>query len=505
MNQRRAGAILSYINMGVNTVVNLLYVPLLLYYIGQNEYGLYKLLASFIAYFGVMDFGLNAAFIRFYTRYLTLKDTRRMSILLGMAFRFYLLIIVLIILIGTVLFIQLDDFFSGALSASELQEAHYIFILLVCNIVFSFGSQIHITALIAHERFVLLKGSALLRVVLQPLLIICVLQFYQNALAVVAIQTLFNLANTLIYIWYARNRLKIKAKYNGIDKDMLKEMKNLALSVLVVFIVDQIFWQTNQIVLGMYTGTATVAVYAIASQIYMNYYQFSTIIPGMMGPKITAMVTLDATAEALSEQFIKIGRLQYIILLGVVSGFYLFGKEFICLWAGDSFVDAYWIALFIIVPFTIDLVQNLGLSILQAQNRYGFRAVVYCFAGLVNLLLVFMIAKVYGGIGCALVTGTVMFISNGLIMNIYYARYINLKIIRFWLEIGKISLAAIPVLLIGNLLNVFMYEDSLLVYVLKLILFMIVYYCIIYKLAMNCYERDLFSMVRVMRKLHIMG
>ena len=55
MNQRKAGAFLSYINIGIQTLLGFVYVPLLLYYMGKSQYGLYQLMGSLIAYFGVMD------------------------------------------------------------------------------------------------------------------------------------------------------------------------------------------------------------------------------------------------------------------------------------------------------------------------------------------------------------------------------------------------------------------------------------------------------------------
>ena len=207
----------------------------------------------------------------------------------------------------------------------------------------------------------------------------------------------------------------------------------------------------------------------------------------------------------LSEQFIKIGRIQYLFSLGIVIGFFLFGKEFITLWAGETFSDAYWIALFIIIPRTIEVVQNLGLAILQAQNRYGIRAKVYSLSGIANILLVLIIIKDYGGIGCALVTGGIILVGNGLIMNLYYARYIHLQIKRFWLELGKISLVAMPVLIVGGLLNSFLNDSTLLVFAFKLLLFLLTYCCFVYCFAMNRYERELFSLAGIMRKLHVMG
>ena len=51
MNQRKIGILVSYINILLQTLIGFIYVPILLYYIGKNEYGLYQLIGSFIAYF----------------------------------------------------------------------------------------------------------------------------------------------------------------------------------------------------------------------------------------------------------------------------------------------------------------------------------------------------------------------------------------------------------------------------------------------------------------------
>lgn len=74
MNQRKLGIFLSYLNITLQSLLGFLYIPILLHYIGKSEYGLYQLMGSLIAYFGIMDFGLSAAVIRFYAKYLALKD-----------------------------------------------------------------------------------------------------------------------------------------------------------------------------------------------------------------------------------------------------------------------------------------------------------------------------------------------------------------------------------------------------------------------------------------------
>lgn len=74
MNQRKAGVILSYFNKLMNMGINLVYVPLLLFYMGTHEYGLYQLMGSVVAYIGLLDFGFSVAVSRFYTEYKALQD-----------------------------------------------------------------------------------------------------------------------------------------------------------------------------------------------------------------------------------------------------------------------------------------------------------------------------------------------------------------------------------------------------------------------------------------------
>ena len=57
--QRKLGAFFSYLSILVNTIIQLLYTPLLLRTLGQSEYGLYSLINSIIGYLAVLDLGLE--------------------------------------------------------------------------------------------------------------------------------------------------------------------------------------------------------------------------------------------------------------------------------------------------------------------------------------------------------------------------------------------------------------------------------------------------------------
>ncbi|MDM8144313.1 oligosaccharide flippase family protein [Megamonas hypermegale] len=490
MNERKIGILISYVNIVLHAVIGFLYVPILLYYIGKSEYGLYQLIGSFIAYFSIMDFGLTAAVVRFYTKYKALNDKVNMENILAISLRCYSVITVLLFVIGYVCYINLDKFFAHSMTAGEISSAENLFLLLLLNIVLTISTMIFRAVINAYEKFLFLKGLETVQLVLQPILIILVLQEYPSAFTVALVQTVLNIGLIVSRIYYCFFKLKITIKFHHWDKKLFKEFKKLALSVFAVTLIDQVFFKTNQVILGIISGTSAVAVYSIASLIYMNYMALSLAISGVYLPHITEMIAKREPIQKISELFIQIGRWQYFLLAAVASGFIVFGRQFIEIWAGYGFEDAYWITLLIIIPFTVDLIQNIGLAVLQAQNKYDFRARVYFCMGIFNLCLAIPLGLKYGGIGCAFATGLSMFIGNGLIMNWYYLKIMGLNIALFWKNIVKISIGVVIFTIIAYGVNTITFNQNNLVFVIKLVVYALIYITMMYKFLMNADEKE---------------
>lgn len=489
MNQRKIGIAISYINIALHALVGFIYVPLLLHYIGKSEYGLYQLIGSFIAYFSIMDFGLTATIVRFYSKYKAENDSVGMENILAVSLRAYAVIIIGLLLLGTCFYFNIGRVFADSMALSEIVTAKKLFLLLLFNIILTVSTMIFRAVINAHEKYLVLKGLETIQLVLQPLLVLLLLQEYPSALTVALVQTALNLALIISRIYYCYFKLNVTVKFHYWDKNLFSEFRKLALSVFAVTLIDQIFFKTNQVILGIVSGTTAVAVYSISSLIYMNYMALSTAISGVYLPHITEMITQNESVKKLSDLFIQIGRWQYYLLALVASGFIIFGQRFIEIWAGKGFEDAYWITLLIILPFTIDLIQNIGLSIMQAQNKYDFRAKVYFCMGIFNLALAIPLAKEYGGIGCAFATGLSMFVGNGLIMNWYYAKVTGLDIKEFWMQIGKISVGVIVLTIFGYSSNLIFNDSHLFMYCSKILVYTFVYGLVMYKWFMNDEEK----------------
>lgn len=82
-----------------------------------------------------------------------------------------------------------------------------------------------------------------------------------------------------------------------------------------------------------------------------------------------------------------------------------------------------------------------------------------------------------------------MLIGNGIIMNWFYSRSIKLDIKKFWWQIGKISTVVLVCLLIGYGIYYGLPIGGGIGFIIKIILYTIIYGAIIYKFAMNDSEK----------------
>lgn len=192
---------------------------------------------------------------------------------------------------------------------------------------------------------------------------------------------------------YCKTKLNIKVKFGKFNTGFLKEVSIYSFWIFLNVIVDRIYWNTGQFILGMVRGAVAISIYALAIQLVHIYMSFSTAISGVLLPKITAMVIKSNNEKEVSNLFIKTSRLQYILIGFILSGFILFGKPFIVLWAGEEYADTYLISLLLFVSLSIPLVQNIGITILQAKNQMEFRAILYIIVSIFSLFLSYYLAK----------------------------------------------------------------------------------------------------------------
>ncbi len=489
--QRKSGAILSYVSIFVSTLVQLLYTPFLLRSLGQSEYGLYSLASSIIGYLTVLDLGFGNAIIVYTAKYRVQKKYEEEKKLHGMFKVIFIVLGIISAFLGLCLFFCVDNMFSKTMTNFELQKMKIMILILSFNLMFTFSFSIYNSIITAYEKFTFQKIMSIINTLLKPILMTPLLFLGFKSITMCIIITFINILVLLSNYVYCKKKLNINIKFKGFDKILFKTIFSYSIWIFIQIIVDKVNWSADQFILGAISGTIAVSIYSIASTLNQLFINLSTAISGVFLPKMSKMVANNVSPETLTNEMIKVGRIQNYIIFLMCSGLILFGKQFIMLWAGDGFEEAYYIALILIIPVSFALIQNLGLSILQAMNKYKFISIATLITAFFNIILSIVFVEKWGGIGAALGTGISLIVCYIVLINIYFYKSIKIDIIKFWKVIFKQTVPmTIPIILILLVMNIISIKGFL-GFIIYGGIYAIIYFLVSYFLVMNKYEKNI--------------
>ena len=161
-NQRKIGAILSYVSIIVNTLIQLLYTPLLIRKLGQSEYGLYSLVASIIGYLTVLDLGFGNAIVVYTAKYRAQNKLEEEKKLHGMFKIVFIIIGIIAGILGLLLYFNVNNIFGNTMTTLEIDKMKIMMLILSFNLMITFSFSIYNSIISAYEKFIFQKLLAIL-------------------------------------------------------------------------------------------------------------------------------------------------------------------------------------------------------------------------------------------------------------------------------------------------------------------------------------------------------
>lgn len=497
MNQERSqvklGIVLNYINLLLGNLIPIFYTPIMLDLLGQNEYGLYKLSSNVTSYLSLISLGIGTAVTRYLIKARTEQGTEGEQRVLGLFTIIFSVIALVCFAVGLLLTLNLDIWYSISLSAAELSRMKLLVFLMVVNMTIGFATTPYATIPMAHERFLFIQGTNIISTCVMPILNLIVLLMGYRSLAMTLVSLITQIALRIVYAFYVRRTLNIHMDFHNMPTQILPEILVFSFWSFLSNVVGQLYNATDTAMIGAVPALATagVAVYNIGATFNTIELSLTTGVSNVLAPRTNHMVFSGANNQELSDLAIRTGRIQTYIISLIVSGFIAFGQPFLHFYVGPGYEDAYWVAIFLMVPNMIPLIQSLCLSIIVAQNRHKFRSLVYLFIAIVNVFLTWLALKPWGIIGAAAMTAVSVLLGHGLIMNLYYYKKIGLDIPRFWKECGKIIIIPSTLCVIALLLSIYIDFHSVPVILIGIGLYTVVFTVLNWLLILNTYEKSI--------------
>lgn len=441
-SQRRAGVILGYANIVVKNLVNLVYTPMLLSFVGQADYGVYQTSNSFVFSLSLLSFGFSQAYVRFYTRKRARGEDVR--VLNGVYLVLYSVVSAVAFLLGLGFAASAGTLFSASFTPDEVGLAQTVMSIMAGSIAVTLFNSVFDAYVLAHEEFRFQQSRQMLTTLATPFCAYALLCLGFGVVGVAVAQFAVNVVLLSLNASFCLGRLKMRFDVRRFDNGLFRAIAAFSAWVFANQVCELVNQNVPNVLLGALTSASSVAVFAVSLQIRSVFYSLSTTMSSVFTPKINSIVAESDDNAELTRLMARVGRYQAILFCWVFGGFVLLGRFFVDRWAGPGFSDAYWLVLAMTAPLIIPLTQNTGVEIQRAKNMHRARSVCYLAMALINLALTALLAPSIGYWAPVLGYVAYVVLGTGLFMNWYYQRRVGLDMVRFWRR-------ALPVIGAGGL------------------------------------------------------
>ncbi|MDK0710434.1 oligosaccharide flippase family protein [Clostridium perfringens] len=491
LDEMKFGTVISYINIFISLISGMLITPLMIKFMGSNEYGLYNLMGAFTSYLSILEAGLGFTIVRYVAKYNYEKDKRGRENILAYCTIAYFIICFAIILASMYIYRNIDLIFSKSLAKSQLSDAKIMFIILTLTIVITTINSLFTSALSGCEKFIIPRFFSCTISVLKIILIVLLMLSYPSAVLLTLLTLVLSILNLILNIYYAIKKIKIKIKFHFWDSKLFLELLIFTSFNFIQVLINQLYWKVDEIILGTMISTSVVAIYSVSMQLNMFTMNFASTASSVVLPKATHLITANSDDKSIAKFTAKVSRIILILYLLILIGFVFFGKKFIILWVGYDYIPAYYISVAIIASTLIPRVQDPINDIVRAKNMHGILNIIIFLAGIINVCMSIIFVHLYGIYGVVIGTVISLIIGNILIGNIYYKKKVGINLKIYFSEtFSGIWKCILPIIVLCILLSIFNYVNWS-VLILQCLLYLIGFLLILFKWGLNTQEKQI--------------
>lgn len=492
VNQLKSGVVLSYAQMILSNLISIIFTPIVIRILGQDEFGVISVAGAVTGYLSLLNLGLSGSYNYFYHKRKKESNEAGIAKLNGMYITVFSVIALIVFIVGMTIVFNARSILGNELTENELDIAKKLMFISVLSMAITLPTSVFGSYIFVHERFLFSRVVSIIFTILNNLIKLSLLFMGFRSVAITIGAFVLTIINILVTVTYAVKVLKFKFDFSGFQLNVLKSMFAFSFFIFLNQIVDQINWGIDKHIITRFYGAAAVAVYSIGASLNSYYITISSTISNVFSPRINKMVSTKTDNKSLTDLMIKVGRIQFLVLSLILSGLIFFGEFFIVgYYAGPGYEEAYKVALILCTPVTLPLIQNVGIEIQRAKNKHRFRSVIYVIMAFFNLGISIPLCKHLGIIGCAIGTSTGIILANVIIMNIYYHKKLGLDMFRFWKSILSILPSEIIPVLFGIFILKVVKVDTLPEFLLFGVLYVLVFLVSVWFLGMNNSERGM--------------
>ncbi len=449
---RKIGVVLSFAVLIFEILSSLILTPFIIRSFGQSEYGVYSLVLSITAYLTLLDLGVGNSVIKFASKYIANNDKEGLSKFAGIIYSYYFIIALIVLIIGVVLYYVFPAVFGKGLSVEEIALSQKLLIVSIINMAITIGTSGFFNIANSFENFYATKGIMLIFMIIRIVTSFVLLYNGYRSFEIILLNTVTGAMGRLIIVLIVLIKHKVVGTIRGVKWTDIKEIISFSFVILLAMIATQINGIADNVLLGILVENAApiIAVYSVGATVSLYYQSFGNLINGVLMPGVVKKIEKKATPIELENEMIRFGRMNTIFLGIILVAFIFNGQFFIKYWAGQENEQAYFVALFLMIPWFFIMIQNIGLQMLLAKNKHKVQAVLKFSIVVLNVILTIFLIKISALIGAVIGTAISLLLGDFLVMQIVFKKYLEISLLRYYRELFKgIGLSLIVSCIVG--------------------------------------------------------
>jgi O-antigen/teichoic acid export membrane protein len=416
-NPIKLGAILSYLSIAINMIAGLIYTPWMVDQLGKSQYGIYTLATSLITLL-MVDFGLSSAVGKYVTNYHAANDEEGVNRILGIVYKLYLLVDAIIFIVLIALFFLADTIYAK-LTPQEIEQFKIAYIIVSLYSLVSFPFVTFNGILTAYEKFIHIKVAEIIHRCTTVIMTVIALSLGWGLYALVTVNAISGLL-TIAYKYIAIKRTTpVKVNFRFFDTSLLKEMLGFSIWITVHSLAQRLIFNITPSILGIVADSESIAVFGVITTIEGYVYLIVTALNGLFMPKISRVLQGNDDEKSIMPLMLNVGRFQFAINCAIIVGFISIGKDFISLWMGEGYIDAYIGIMLVIIPGLFYNPLQIAHTAMIVEGKAKQLAFINIIAGLANVTISVVLSSVWGVIGASISIMIAYFARNILVMVIY--------------------------------------------------------------------------------------
>lgn len=487
-NQIKIGAILSYLSIGINIIAGLVYTPWMVDTIGKSDYGLYTLSNSLITLF-LVDLGLSSAVSRYVAKYRAEGRQDKVNNFLGAVYKLYLIIDAVIFIALIIIYFCIDSIYVK-LTPAELGKFKVVYLISASFAVINFPFVTFNGILISYEEFVHLKLADVIYRILLVALTVITLLLGGRLYGLVVVHAIVGLI-IIVYKWIVvKKRIKLRVNWKYSNFSLYKDVFGFSIWVTISSLAQRLVFNITPSILGAVASSATIAVFGIVTTIEGYTYTITTAINGMFMAKISRIYECGGEQDELMPLMLSVGKFQYAINGLIVAGFAVIGKEFINLWIGSTYLDAYYGILLVIIPGLFFNSMQIANTAMIVRKKVNLQAWVNLGMGIVNIIMSIILSSYLGVIG-ACISISIAYMLRAMALLFIYKRVLKIDMARFVINCYiRMGIPIIITIVLGYLMNSLFSNAGWLVFASKGLVIIGIYTAVTLLLGLNSEERN---------------